>query len=146
MGRSDILTTNESSVRAHAREPWQEAMRSAIRTVDELRDVVGLEQPIDAGAADAFPVFVPRGFAAKMRRGDSADPLLRQVLPVAYERQSVEGFVVDPLHESHDAGPSGLLRKYDGRALLVVNGTCAVHCRYCFRRHFPYSEQGAAGD
>ena len=100
MGRSDILTTNESSVRAHARVPWQEAIRTAIRTVDELREVVGLEAPMDAAAAAAFPVFVPREFAAKMRRGDAHDPLLRQVLPASEELRAESGFVADPLAES----------------------------------------------
>jgi EF-P beta-lysylation protein EpmB len=37
-----------------------------------------------------------------------------------------------------------VLHKYRGRALLITTGACAVHCRYCFRRHFPYTEAHAA--
>jgi len=81
---------------------------------------------------------VPRGFAALMRRGDPADPLLRQVLPLADELAPQPGFTADPLHESACGAAPGLLAKYRGRALLVATGACAVHCRYCFRRHFPY--------
>lgn len=75
-----------------------------------------------------------------MKKGDPHDPLLRQVLPVAAEGQSVTGFTRDPVADSAAAVAPGLLQKYHGRALLVTTGTCAVHCRYCFRRHFPYGE------
>ena len=75
-----------------------------------------------------------------MRRGDVRDPLLRQVLPVSREAESVVGYGRDPLEEANAAAVPGLLRKYHGRALLVASGACAVHCRYCFRRHFPYGE------
>ncbi len=75
-----------------------------------------------------------------MRRGDLADPLLRQVLPVGAENADIDGFTVDPLHEEAAAVVPGLLHKYHGRALLVTTGACAVHCRYCFRRHFAYDD------
>jgi EF-P beta-lysylation protein EpmB len=91
-------------------------------------------------AARQFPLFAPRGFVARMRPGDSNDPLLRQVLPVADEAVSVSGFVPDPVDDSAAARDAGLLQKYEGRVLLIASGTCAVHCRYCFRRHFPYDE------
>jgi EF-P beta-lysylation protein EpmB len=91
-------------------------------------------------AARHFPLFVPRGYLARMRPGDAADPLLRQVLPLAEELVEVPGFVADPVGDAAAARQPGLLHKYEGRVLLVVTGTCAVHCRYCFRRHFPYAE------
>jgi L-lysine 2,3-aminomutase len=97
-------------------------------------------------AVQGFPLLVPRGFAALMRPGDPADPLLRQVLPLGDELAAVPGYTADPLHESECGAAPGLLSKYQGRSLLVTTGACAVHCRYCFRRHFPYDglPRGAA--
>jgi EF-P beta-lysylation protein EpmB len=84
---------------------------------------------------------VPRSFVARMRRGDPYDPLLRQVLPLGDELIETAGFGSDPNDESSYQQAPGLLRKYSSRALLVTTGACAVHCRYCFRREFPYEEQ-----
>jgi EF-P beta-lysylation protein EpmB len=78
-----------------------------------------------------------------MRRGDPSDPLLLQVLPVAAEALRVDGFVTDPVGDMDRRAAKGLLHKYHGRALLVATGACAIHCRYCFRRHFPYAEESA---
>ena len=84
-----------------------------------------------------------------MQPGDLRDPLLMQVLPVAAETQVVDGFGKDPVGDlaaaDLTAGGSGdelngILQKYTGRALLITTGACAVHCRYCFRRHFPYEQ------
>jgi len=72
-----------------------------------------------------------------MRRGDLADPLLRQVLPIDDERRATAGYSADPLQEANASRAPGLIQKYHGRALLIVTGACAVHCRYCFRRNFP---------
>ncbi|HEX2164949.1 MAG TPA: EF-P beta-lysylation protein EpmB, partial [Thermoanaerobaculia bacterium] len=94
-----------------------------------------------AAAAD-FPLRVPRGFVARMRPGDPRDPLLLQVLAAAAEVEPVPGYGPDPLAEAGAQPVPGVLHKYRGRALLVVTGACAVHCRYCFRRHFPYGERG----
>ena len=104
-----------------------------------------LELPADLlapaqSSSRLFPLLVPRGFIALMRKGDPADPLLRQVLPLAAEDDQVAGFSADPLTEQACGPAPGLLHKYRGRALLVATGACAVHCRYCFRRHFPYQE------
>jgi EF-P beta-lysylation protein EpmB len=76
-----------------------------------------------------------------MRRGDPDDPLLRQVLPVEAETAEQPGFIADPLGERAALTAPGLLQKYRGRALLIATPACAVHCRYCFRREFPYDEQ-----
>lgn len=97
-------------------------------------------------ATSAFPLRVPRGFVARMRRGDPHDPLLRQVLPLDDEDRIVPGFVADPVGDAPAKAADGVIRKYRGRALLVATGSCAVHCRYCFRRHFPYAEETAARD
>lgn len=74
-----------------------------------------------------------------MRPGDPNDPLLKQVLPVAAEREIPPGFALDPVGDQKAALRPGLLQKYAGRVLLVVTGACAIHCRYCFRRNFPYA-------
>jgi EF-P beta-lysylation protein EpmB len=126
---------------------WQHALASAITDPFELVSLLGLprelaERAVTAGAG--FGLRVPRGFAARMRHGDTADPLLRQVLPLPEERLEVPGYGTDPLREAEARHAPGLLRKYRGRALLVTTGACAVHCRYCFRREFPYDEQGGA--
>jgi EF-P beta-lysylation protein EpmB len=118
-------------------------LAEAIREVDELWRVLAL--PVEAlpaarAAAGSFRLLVPRGFAARMATGDLADPLLRQVVPLGDELQDFPGFTADPLAEAQCNPTPGLLHKYQGRALLVVTGACAVHCRYCFRRHYPYED------
>jgi EF-P beta-lysylation protein EpmB len=123
--------------------------REAIRDPRELLSLLGLQDAalqVSAEAAAQFPLRVPRGFAAKMRPGDPHDPLLRQVLPLDDEMQPMPGFVLDAVGDGAAKAADGVIRKYRGRALLVTTGSCAVHCRYCFRRHFDYaSETAAAG-
>ncbi len=122
---------------------WQRLLADAIRDVDELWRVLALPADLLPAARLAtrdFPLLVPRGFAALMKPGDPADPLLRQVLPLGDELSSPPGYSSDPLHESGCGPTPGLLTKYRGRALLVATGACAVHCRYCFRRHYPYGD------
>ena len=86
-------------------------------------------------------MLVPRSYADRMRYGDAADPLLLQVLPRADEDRIVSGFVADPVHDADARRAPGLLQKYHGRVLLIAAGTCAVHCRYCFRRSYPYQAE-----
>lgn len=120
---------------------WQDALKDAVRDVGELCRL--LELPPGTAAARAakdFPLLVPRGYVARMRPDDPADPLLRQVLPLGDELADVAGFATDPVGDGAAARQPGLLQKYEGRVLLVTTGACAVHCRYCFRRHYPYSE------
>lgn len=95
-------------------------------------------------ACQQFPLRVPRGFVARMRHADPDDPLLRQVLPLDDEERIEAGFDFDPVGDAAAKSADGVIRKYRGRALLVATGSCAVHCRYCFRRHFPYAEETAA--
>lgn len=126
---------------------WQQAWREAVRDPRELLNLLGLEHAA-AGVSDAaaalFPLRVPRGFVARMRHGDPHDPLLRQVLPLDEETRPVPGFDADAVGDGAARAGRGLIRKYRGRALLVATGSCAVNCRYCFRRHFPYAEETAA--
>jgi L-lysine 2,3-aminomutase len=140
-------TRDGESGRAPARlelAPWQLAVQTAIRDAAELARLLELDTSASQSfASAAFPLRVPRGFAARMRKGDPNDPLLRQVLPTAEERAHAPGFGPDPVGE-HARARRGLIQKYAGRALLIAAATCPVHCRYCFRREFPYAEQLAA--
>lgn len=105
-----------------------------------------LELPLTALGIDPdsrFPLLAPRGFVARMRKRDPHDPLLLQVLPRAAEAHTITGFGPDPVGEQERAA-GGLIEKYPGRVLLIASGACPIHCRYCFRRDFPYSEQLAA--
>lgn len=128
---------------------WQRELAQAI--TDPRALLAALDLPLEwAGearlASQSFSLRVPRGFVARMRRGDPSDPLLLQVLPLGLELEEHAGFTFDPVQDlGHRAAP-GLLHKYQGRALLIATGACAVHCRYCFRRHFPYSEEAAVGN
>jgi EF-P beta-lysylation protein EpmB len=88
-----------------------------------------------------FPLRVPRAFADRIVPNQPGDPLLRQVLPLPAEQVIAPGYNTDPLAEQDSLKGQGLLQKYQGRLLVVAHGSCAVHCRYCFRRHFPYDTQ-----
>ena len=126
---------------------WKRLWRDALRDPRELLDLLGLPalaERLSDEAAAQFPMRVPRGFVARMRAGDPHDPLLRQVLPLDDEMRPMPGFTLDAVGDAAAVTAPGVLRKYRGRALLVTTGSCAVHCRYCFRRHFPYDEETAA--
>ena len=122
---------------------WQEVLKTAVRDPLELCRLLDLPEALHAPAIEAaqqFPLFAPRGYIARMRPRDPHDPLLRQVLPLAEETAVVAGFDPDPVADQAATLTPGLLQKYAGRVLMVTTGRCAVHCRYCFRRHFPYSD------
>lgn len=129
--------------RAPATEDWRTLLATAVTDSSELLRHLDLsDHPLAATLQQGpnFPVRVPAPYLACMRRGDAEDPLLRQVLAVAMEEHAVPGFSNDPLAEAGQNPLPGLLHKYQGRALLIAAGGCAVHCRYCFRRHFPYGD------
>lgn len=125
---------------------WQAAWRDAVRDPHQLLSMLGLDARVRVSdtAARQFPLRVPRAFVARMQPGDPHDPLLRQVLPLDAELIPMAGFSVDAVGDGAAKVGKGLIRKYNGRALLIATGSCAVHCRYCFRRHFPYAEETAA--
>ena len=133
------------AVRAWQPDDWSRELREAITDVRRLLARLRL----DDDGVDVEPTFrlrVPEAFLARMRAGDRRDPLLLQVLPLAAENRAVAGFVADPLEEARATRVPGLIQKYAGRALLIAAPSCAVHCRHCFRRAFPYAEhqQGVA--
>lgn len=125
---------------------WRELWREAITDPAELLQAVGLGELVDRLPSNdaGFAMRVPRGFVARMRRHDPTDPLLLQVLPQLAELDQTSGFVIDAVGDLDARAAHGVLHKYEGRALLIASGSCAINCRYCFRRHFPYAEEMAA--
>jgi L-lysine 2,3-aminomutase len=129
--------------------PWQRELARAITDPTELVRVLGLDPALIEPARMAgrrFMLRVPRGYVARMRHGDPSDPLLRQVLPLAQEDEPTSGFVADPVGDLAAMLVPGVLHKYAGRVLLTATGACAIHCRYCFRRHFPYAQANAGAE
>ena len=135
-----MLALNDNTL---TQENWQRELQAAYRDPLALLadlDVSPEQVDLSSEAARRFAFRVPRPFAARMRPRDPFDPLLRQVIPSAGELASHAGFVADPVSDLAAHPIPGLLHKYAGRVLLIVTGACAVNCRYCFRRQFPYRE------
>ncbi len=155
--------TSENSQINH--DSWQDFMKSAVRSravlekeleliakiPGEIANLVGPALSTDPSSPRSstpsiekperdFPVFVTRPFLARIEKGNWNDPLLKQVLPLADEQNIVPGYSQDPLAEANATISPGLLHKYQGRALVVATSVCAINCRYCFRRHFPYQQ------
>lgn len=147
--RNKVLDHNLKSPRSAEQaegRSWQRAWRDAFTDPRALLDYLGLPElaaRLPKAPPHGFPMRVPRGYAAKMRRGDPNDPLLKQVLPLDLELAQVQGFVPDAVGDMAARRGAGVLRKYQGRALVIATGACAIHCRFCFRRHFPYDEEQA---
>ena len=128
---------------------WQEQIRTSIKSPETLLkhlDICSREIDLSVNSLRHFPVKVPLGFVDRMQKGNPADPLLRQVLPLAAEDEDLPHFSSDPVGELARRTGTGILHKYHGRALLITTGACAIHCRYCFRRHFPYEEEHTTGN
>lgn len=123
---------------------WQNQLSQAITQPKALLEALDIPLSFLDGAqqgADAFAIRVPKAFIKRIQKGNIHDPLLRQILPLADEMAlPPKGYSLDPLEESNTNTTSGIIHKYSGRVLLITNGTCAVNCRYCFRRHFPYED------
>ena len=125
---------------------WQQALAEAFTDLDSLCHYLQLK-PKDLDALQEFrqfPIKVPREFAESMTIGNPDDPLLRQVLPLNKELLEQPGFIADPVGDIQALATEGVIHKYHGRVLLISTGACAIHCRYCFRRNFPYGEQQLA--
>lgn len=121
---------------------WQTLMQNIPALPAGFRDHAeqASEWQYSETAENLFPYRAPAAYINKIDPHDPADPLLRQILPVAAEHENRPGYSPDPLREQSQQPEPGVLHKYHGRALLVVTGACAIHCRYCFRRHFPYKD------
>ncbi|MFN2359743.1 MAG: EF-P beta-lysylation protein EpmB [Marinobacter sp.] len=123
---------------------WQQLLSGSVTSPEDLLERLQLDPSVWLSGARKgdrlFQLRVPEPYLQRIVPGDPADPLLRQVLPLSAEADKRSGFVRDPLQESDSIPVAGLIRKYQSRALLMVTGQCAINCRYCFRRHFPYDE------
>lgn len=121
---------------------WQKELANVVTDPKKLLlalDIAPEKYQQHFGARKLFPVRVPWPFIERMRKGDVNDPLLRQVMPLTSEFITTDGYTTDPLDE-HDTVAEGLLHKYTHRVLMIVKSGCAINCRYCFRRHFPYAD------
>jgi EF-P beta-lysylation protein EpmB len=139
-----VKQNGSSDAAAHVLGDWRNSLATAIRDPDELLDRLGLSAEFREPArraAELFPMVVPHSYAQRIRHGDPNDPLLKQVLPLTEEFDERPDFKTDPVDDAAARIAPGLLHKYQGRALLIATGTCAIHCRYCFRRHYPYIDE-----
>lgn len=130
-------------------QSWQEQMMNSVKSASELLnmlDIDSMQVDLSEKAARGFPVLAPHSFISRMRAGDANDPILRQVLNSKNEEIIQPGYSADPLEETKYNPVKGLIRKYHNRALLIATGKCAVNCRYCFRREFPYQENNPSRD
>lgn len=141
-----ITASSGARITPSASTDWRQLWRESVTDSRELLDLLGLDHLAGRLPADdaGFALRVPRGFVARMRPGDARDPLLLQALPQLAELEQVPGFVTDAVGDLASREAQGVLHKYQGRALLIASGSCAINCRYCFRRHFPYGEEMAA--
>ena len=123
------------------KKTWQKQLAEGVADLATLLKLLAIDAKYLATVAHhPFKLRVPLNFVAKMKKGDINDPLLRQVLPIKEESAVIPGFSQDPLQEKKYNPLPGVIHKYRSRILLTLTGACAVHCRYCFRRHFPYEE------
>lgn len=131
----DVLASKETH--------WSKVLSNAFRKPEELLKFLELDAENFRERVlvnSSFKMLVPLSYAEKMKKGDWQDPLLQQVLPLIDEEDETPNFVSDPVGDLDSEISSGLLHKYQGRVLLIATGACPVHCRYCFRREFPYSD------
>lgn len=121
---------------------WQRQLAEAFSSVNALCQHLQIDPSSLALLPEFkdFPLRAPRGFVDCMQKGNPNDPLLRQVLPLQDELVQYPGYSLDPVGDLHAVAETGVIHKYKGRVLLIATGGCAIHCRYCFRRHFPYTE------
>ncbi|MGR9052788.1 MAG: EF-P beta-lysylation protein EpmB [Gammaproteobacteria bacterium] len=127
---------------------WQRQLAEAFDNISDLCRYLELDSeslPVSAAAAADFPLRVPRAFAANMEKGNADDPLLRQVLPIDDETATYPGYSADPVGDLAAAHANAIIHKYRGRALMINTGSCAINCRYCFRRNFPYADYRLTG-
>ena len=128
---------------------WQQQYRDSITDIETLCEALDLspnQLPTSISACRQFPLRVPWSYVKRMQKSTPNDPLLLQVLPHALEEQESAGFRMDAVGDLQSIKSPGLLQKYHGRALLLATGCCAIHCRFCFRRHFPYSTHNPRHD
>jgi EF-P beta-lysylation protein EpmB len=120
---------------------WQQDLSQGFTHSEDLLNYLGISKEASSIFAEQqFKTKVPLSFARRIKKGDVNDPILQQVLAIHQETEITPGFNEDPLQESLYNPIPGLIHKYQSRVLIMLSGACAVHCRYCFRRHFPYQD------
>jgi len=133
-----IITVNDTA----DLPTWQKELANAVKNPQQLLEILEItpkKAELSQFARKQFPMLVPMPFVKKMQKGNLNDPLLKQVLPVTDEEIQASGYTTDPLSEQNNQ-QQGLLHKYKSRVLLILKSGCAINCRYCFRRHFPYAD------
>jgi len=136
------MTQIITQIQPNLHSSWQKELANVVTDPEKLLTLLEIdpnEYKAHFKARSLFPVRVPYPFIKKMHKGDFNDPLLRQVMPLNQEFDMLAGYSSDPLEE-HDTVAEGLLHKYQHRVLMIVKSGCAINCRYCFRRHFPYQD------
>ncbi|WP_339718307.1 EF-P beta-lysylation protein EpmB [Marinomonas primoryensis] len=126
---------------------WSQHLSQALTSLPELVKHLGLSEKLSQQGIEAhqsFKLLVPRPYLSRIEYGNPNDPLLLQILPSAAEMQKVIGYTKDPLEEADHNPQKAIVHKYKRRLLVITTGTCAVNCRYCFRRHFPYGDNQLA--
>ncbi|MBL4711659.1 MAG: EF-P beta-lysylation protein EpmB [Gammaproteobacteria bacterium] len=137
------IVTKHATHKFNADNAWKKELSSAVTSIAELLDRLNLSHHLDSvNIKPNFKCLATENYISKMQVGNFADPLLQQVLPLAAEIQSSmqKNGVHDPVGDIDAHTSQGLLHKYHGRALLITTGACAIHCRYCFRQHYPYQQ------
>ncbi len=122
---------------------WQRQLQKLPKTASDLVAQLGLQSAYPAEKLQQqpdFPLRAPQSFLNKIQPGNPSDPLLQQILPLAKEKAQQAGFSTDPVGDLEAQKNPALLHKYHGRALLLLTGQCAIHCRYCFRQHYDYGQ------
>lgn len=126
---------------------WSQHLSKALTSLPELIQHLNLPDAMikdGVNAQQTFKLLVPRPYLSRIEMGNPTDPILLQILPSAAEMQLVPGYTTDPLEEADHTPQKAIVHKYKRRLLVIAAGTCAVNCRYCFRRHFPYGENQLA--
>lgn len=143
---NQIHTQNASPLPEN--ETWQSILRTASVSLEELLRELDLDDkniPISLKANQQFSLRAPQPYRQRIEKGNPDDPLLKQILPIQDEMLQAPGYSTDPLQEMEANPIPGLIHKYKSRVLLVTTGACAINCRYCFRRHFPYEDNKTSG-
>ena len=137
------MSINPVSQPINLHSDWKTELSHCVNSIDELLNQLGLKaEDLNATeqAATEFSIKVPQSFVQLMEYGNPNDPLLKQVLPITSELQVDNNFSTDPVDESSFNPVPGIVHKYRNRVLMIISPNCAINCRYCFRRHFPYDE------
>lgn len=123
------------------KQTWQQELAEGFSHIYELFEYLNLSMSTDELLiSSSFPLRVPRKFAIKIEKGNINDPLLKQILPISAENKTISGFINDPVGDVDAIAETGVIHKYQDRVLLITTGSCAINCRYCFRKNFPYTD------